>query len=289
MKKLGKKIIAGFLIIFMGGFSPCLMQNKAMATSVVNSNVKSGYKLSINRGPVSASDLTNKNYLILNFADGNGISKIKVEKYNPKTKKFTNITNNKNVIISKDKKQLKIGANELCEKGESVKIKIIAWDSTKLTSKYKIPEWTQRFYTVKRLKEKDSKDRYFVINGGPRITNVVESDFKNPTTTPSEAFKQAKISIRLRDENRVQSLRVCDMNNLDEKGNGKVVARYNFTGKNKTELVDFSSFSKLKQVEGKYRIQLVAIDGTQKGHNEVIQISANYYKNASNVDKKLTK
>ena len=48
MKKLGKKIIAGFLIIFMGGFSPCLMQNKAMATSVVNSNVKSGYKLSIN-------------------------------------------------------------------------------------------------------------------------------------------------------------------------------------------------------------------------------------------------
>lgn len=285
MKKIGRKIISVALIILIVEFCPYLMQNTSMATN----NVKSGYKLSINRGPISASDLTKENFLTFNFSDGNGISRIQVEKYNPQTKKFTNITNNKNVTISKDKKQLKIGANVLCEKGESVKIKILVCDNTKLTTKYKNPEWTQRFYTVNRLKNKDSKNRYFVINGGPRITGVVESDFRNPTATASEAFKQAKISIRLRDENRVQSLRVCDMNNLDEKGNGKVVATYNFTGKNKTEIVDFSSFSKLKQVEGKYRIQLVAIDRTKKGHNEVIQISAKYYKDASNVDKKLTK
>ena len=36
MKKIVKKIIAGFLIIFMGGFSACLIPNKAMATSVAN-------------------------------------------------------------------------------------------------------------------------------------------------------------------------------------------------------------------------------------------------------------
>ena len=212
-----------------------------------------------------------------------------MQKYDETTKKFTNITNNKGVTISKNKKQLKIGADVLCEKGKNVKIMVRVWDASTLTEGYKRPEFSRIFYTVNRLKEKDNKNRYFVINGGPRILSVVESDFKDPTVTASEIFKQAKISIKLKDANKLKQVKIYDMNNEDEKGVGKLIATYKFDGKNEIEIVDFSDFSKLKSVEGKYKIQLNAVDGTGKGCNESIKISSKYYKDASNVDKNLTK
>ena len=243
--------------------------------------VKPGYKLSINRGPRSSADLTNENTLTFNFTDENGISKVQLEKYDETTKKYIDITNNKNVTISKDKKQLKIKADVLCEKGKSANINVKVWDNTEQQHK-----WVVRKYVVYRLQDKDNLNRYFVINGGPRLT-IAESDFKDPTSTTDKAFEQAKISVKLKDNNNVQTLQIYDNNNKDKNGKYQLVSDYKFSGKNKIELIDFSDFSKLKKEDGKYCLIMKTKDATGKEHQELIQISATYYKDASNVDKDL--
>ncbi len=246
-------------------------------------SIKSGYKLSINRGPRSAVDLTNENALTFNFTDGNGISKVQLEKYDETTKKFIDITNNKEVTIASDKKQLKIGANALCEKGKSVSINVKVWDNSDKEQK-----WSVRRYVISRLENKDNLNRYFIANGGPR-TVIAESDFKDPATTADKAFEQAKISIRSKDNNKIQILKIYDHNNKDEKGNYQLISEYKFSGKNKTEVIDFSDFSKLKKENGKYCIMIQTKDVTGKEHKELIQIMAKYYKDANNIDIDLKK
>ncbi len=274
--KINKIIATTSMMALIGGTNFIMIPNTSIAATTNNEtsnttnstasnttdNFRTVYKLAINRGPTLSSDLTQKDTLVFNLKDGNGISTIKIEKMDSKSKKFVDITTNKNVTISNDKKQIKIGADVLCKKGENANIRIQVYDASKTTKNYPNSQNTTRVYTVKRLESKDSKNRYFVINGAPNIT--IENNSNNLATTADNAIKQAKITFKLADGNNVKYFKMLDMNNTNEKGAGKTIVQYDFAGTNKTESVNFTDFSKLKKVDGCYKIQIIAIDKKRK-------------------------
>ena len=274
MNKKISKIVSTSLIIAVGAISIGMMPVKVEAANTPktsssttdNSNVKPGYKLVINRGPRVSTDSTNEKKVIFNLKDNNGISKIVVKKYNTTTKKWDDITSNKGVSISKDKTQLTINASLIGKKGSSAKIYIATYDNSAKTN------YSKRHYVVKRLKKVNDK-KYFSINSAPRIS-ISENDFKDATKTAKEALKQGTIGLVIRDNNGVQKLTVCDMNN-----NNKVFDEIKFDGKNTSEPVELKALKNLKVKDGNYRIMLETTDSKGTKHKETVKISAKYYKN----------
>ena len=178
MKTMINKTLSLTLIVLM------LMINLSILMPKSNAKSKKIYYFELDRAPEITVKRSNQDYLTFSLNDKSGIKSVKVEE---KVNKKYKSVNNKSLIISKDKKTVKI-KKELFEIGKRKRIRVTAYDNDKNSNKI------VKNFKVKRAKKKNKSGNYFLVNNSPN-SDMKLNNKENKYKEDAEAYSKLKVTV----------------------------------------------------------------------------------------------